>query len=88
MPTIEILVERDPDSCDVVTVFVDGVRTDEYAEHVVDPGAGHLLSEWRESTEWVRTKSGYSPAYVEAIIKARDEAEDSSYIVTDIDEED
>ena len=52
---IEILHYRDPDrGCDIY-VYVDGVETDPYTEIAyvnVDPGRGHDVEDWDETTEW------------------------------------
>jgi hypothetical protein len=49
---IEILVVRDPDMADEVTVWRDGDDiTDECAVIVVDAGAGWVFGDWRESAD-------------------------------------
>lgn len=64
VPSVEVVVDRDPDSLTGVDVFVDGLP--HAAEiTVVDPGAGHLLADWREACR--RHADGASPAAAERI---------------------
>lgn len=53
---IEILVIRDPDMADEVTVWVDGVeRTADVIEIHVDAGAGYDFEDWRANADaWDR----------------------------------
>jgi hypothetical protein len=85
-PRLEVLVERDPDGGTDVTLFVDGVRT-EYDGEVVDPGYGHMRSEWDEHTKDVPTL-GYSEAFTAAVLEARAQWSDSKYIEDDDVEDD
>lgn len=49
---IEILVVRDPDSADEITVWRDGYEiTEECLVAYVDPGAGWSFEDWRESAD-------------------------------------
>lgn len=87
---IEILVTWDSDNGGDLTVFVDGVRTDDASGDVtiewVDPGAGYLLSGWREDRAQIEG-ADYSPAFKAAYLSAHDEAEGSEYIEDDLGEE-
>lgn len=85
---VEILVIRDPDSYTDIMVWIDGVQTTVgVTEESVDPGAGHLLSEWRESTQAVRDRESYSPAFRDAVVAARVDYDHSQFIEDDEDEE-
>lgn len=87
-PKIELMVVRDPDSSDDVTMFVDGVETTEYAEEHIDPGAGYSLSDWNAHTESVMTDESYSPAFREKVAEYRDEFKGNQYIEDDTGDED
>lgn len=86
IPNVEVLTIRDPDGPTQVHVFYDGVEITP-TEHHVDPGYGYALSDWRAGTEHVRRATGYSDAFRDAVVAARIEAEDSSYIERDVDDE-
>lgn len=45
---IEVVVIRDPDGYNDVTIYRDGepLRADEYYEYLIDAGAGHEYSDW------------------------------------------
>lgn len=79
---LEVLVIRDPDGGTDVEVFIDGEPW-AYAEEVVDPGRGHVRSEWDEHTASVEAEEDYSPAFKAAVLAARAEASDSKYIEDD-----
>jgi len=80
--TIEIMHSRDPDSeCDL-DVLANGERVD-FSSEDIDPGRGHMLSDWNEHTEWVLTQSGYSPNFIAKVASARDEARENRYIEDD-----
>lgn len=68
---IEILVVRDPDMADEVTVWVDGVeRTEDVIEIHVDAGAGYDFADWRENADgWARDER-LSEACREAVVEA------------------
>jgi hypothetical protein len=76
--TVEILHQRDPDSSCVVTLFLDGVETDDFTLEDIDPGAGYSPAEWDERVAEVRTS--YSPAFRTATLLALGESNDSPYI--------
>jgi hypothetical protein len=80
---IEILAHRNPDGPGSLDVFIDGVKVDDYAEHWVDPGAGHMLSEWRETRASMAGDERLSPAYRAAVVQAMADVENSEYIVDD-----
>jgi len=82
LPKIEVLVIRDPDSADDVTLFVDGEPVSATYEHV-DPGAGYEIEDWREHTASVQGNAEYSEGFKRAVVSARDAAESSSYIEGD-----
>lgn len=79
---IEVLVVRDPDTWDDVTVFVDGQRVN-FTQQDVDPGAGHLLSDWDKETDTVANEEHYSPAFRAAVIAARQGYRTNQYIQED-----
>lgn len=79
-PRMEVVVVRDPDSADHVSIYLDGVLTTDYAEEHVDPGAGYEREQWDESTEQIRTNTSYSPAFKAAVLESRGEQDDSPYI--------
>lgn len=81
MPIIEILHGRDPDSSCELTVFVDGVRVEEYALLDVDPGAGHERESWLERIESVRSDTDASKAFREAALRELEGALSSQYII-------
>lgn len=80
-PQVEVMHDRDPDGYCTIRVWVDGVEVDAYEESI-DPGAGHMRSEWDEHTESVRT-SGRTAEFVEAVAEARDAAASSPYVMED-----
>lgn len=83
MSRVEVLVECDPDSAGTVRVFIDGVEV-QAEDHWVDPGRGHMLSEWREYTRYLATSGELTPAYRDAVVDARDQVEKSAYIEDDL----
>jgi hypothetical protein len=82
-PKVELLITWDSDGGGTLRMFVNGVETAGYAEEWVDPGRGHMLSEWRGHNREVEADEDYSPAFKEAVLAARDEAEKSSYVEDD-----
>jgi len=86
-PEVEVLVERDPDGGTDVTVFLDGVRVTAWTEETVDPGRGHLRSEWDEHTANVEADEDYSPAFKAAVVSARADAAGSKYIEDDLEDD-
>ncbi|WP_372412779.1 hypothetical protein [Streptomyces luteireticuli] len=48
---IDVVVDRDPDACTDVTVYLDGIALSDssFAVHVIDPGASGPTHEWMES---------------------------------------
>lgn len=80
---IEILVVRDPDSGTYLEVYLDGVLTDDFVQYDVDPGAGYLLSEWREETDDIEQRPGLSDALRASIVQSRIIHERSDYISDD-----
>ena len=82
-PQVEVLVERDPDGGTDVTVFLDGVQVTGWTEETVDPGRGHLRSEWDEHTASIEADEDYSPAFKAAVLSARADAAGSKYIEDD-----
>lgn len=82
-PRVEILTVRDPDSANAVWVFVDGQECDWYESEDVDPGAGHMRSEWLGRKAQVIADEDYSPEFKKAVLTAIDENEDSSYVEDD-----
>jgi hypothetical protein len=83
MARIEVLVERDPDAGDTITLIVDGVVTDPDAEHVVDPGAGWMRSDWDAARTDVAQDATLTPAFRQAVAEAMDSCEGSDYIMED-----
>lgn len=84
-PKVEILHERDPDEGCFHTVWVDGTKTDAWSEWNVDPGRGHVASEWVPAIEDINAST---PEVAEAIRGAYVEAaENSPYVEWDLDEE-
>ena len=83
MSKIEILVVRDPDGPAQLQVFVDGVETSDYAEEVVDAGAGHMLSEWVRHTASLTVDEDLTPAFRTAAVIARMDPPGSNYIEDD-----
>lgn len=71
---IEVLVYRDPDGDTEVTVFLDGQVLAALVE-VIDPGAGHCLSDWIDHTSAVATNEAYSPEFQAAVVTVRTTAE-------------
>jgi hypothetical protein len=82
--SVEILATWHSDEGGSITVFIDGHQA-QVTEEWVDPGRGYELSSWRESTESVLLSEDYSPAFRDAVLTARFEAEESSHIDDDID---
>lgn len=85
-PKIEVLVVRDPDGGTDLQLWVDGEPTDAWSVEVVDPGAGHMRSDWDQATSEV-SDLGYSGAFEAAVIAARGEWADSGFVMDDRDEE-
>ena len=81
MPIIEVLHERDPDSECSVRVFVNGVETTSFMVDV-DPGRGHLLSDWRESKEYA-VENAATEASAAAVAEAYDAGEENQYVEDD-----
>jgi hypothetical protein len=79
---IEILTVRDPDESTVVRMFIDGVEVEGYAEVSVDPGAGHMLSDWRASQAEILA-GDYSEGFKTAALAAYEEEEGSEYVTPD-----
>lgn len=51
MSTIEIIVVRDPDGDNEVSVYLDGKQTQEYVLYSIDAGRGYDLADWEEARE-------------------------------------
>jgi hypothetical protein len=81
MPRIEILHGRDPDSSCELTVFIDGVPTNDWSEIDVDPGAGHDRESWQERIDDTRADEHLTPGFREAAARELEGALDSPYIV-------
>lgn len=82
-PKIEVLTVRDPDGGTYVTMFVDGVKTDDYTEYDVDAGAGHMRSEWDEESRDIEADPDLTPAFKAAVLAARENPPGSKYIEDD-----
>lgn len=74
MAHIEVLHVRDSDAGCEVQVFVDGVRVEVTMEDV-DPGRGHLRSEWNERLREAQALPGsaFRDAYVTALVETADD---------------
>lgn len=83
MSKIEVLTVRDPDGGIDVRMWIDGVETTDYAEEVVDAGAGHMRSDWVERTLWIRNNEELSPAFRTAAEIAREDPPGGQYIEDD-----
>ena len=82
-PKIEVLVVRHPDSGTSLELWVDGVASDAWSVEHVDPGSGHERSAWEEQTEEVGEIEGYSEAFRSAVVSAREDWNDSEFVVED-----
>lgn len=49
LPRIDLIVSRDPDAADEVLLYLDGQLVTDYHLHYLDPGAGHLRSDWEQA---------------------------------------
>ncbi len=83
---VEVLVIRDPDDYTEVEVYLEGRGVDLPTESI-DPGAGHLLSGWREGTEQIRDDESYSPEFRDRVVSIREEYNDSQFIENDEEEQ-
>ena len=77
---IEILHVRDSDGGCEHRVIVDGTPVDDVVVETVDPGRGHMLSDWDEYTDDVRKAKDYSPEFRAMVVAERVEARESKYI--------
>lgn len=78
---IEILVVRDPDMADDITVWVDG-RPATHEAHIayVDAGAGYEYEDWRDNADWVLRNGPWSHAAFQAIEAAFEDPPGKDYI--------
>lgn len=70
---IEILVVRDPDNADEITVWRDGVEIcgdDEVIVAYVDAGAGYDFGDWRENADFWEKRDDLSDTFHEAVNEA------------------
>lgn len=84
---VQILVVRHPDGPTHVSVWVDGVRTDD-PEHVyvVDPGAGHELTSWRGALANVVARDDVPADMVRSLRESYTEYETSTWVEDNIED--
>lgn len=82
-PKIEVLIVRDPDGGTNLTIWVDGVESNDYVEQVIDPGYGHQRSDWNEGTESIRNDESLSAGFRETVVAEREAWADNKYIEDD-----
>lgn len=87
-PKIEVLSVRHPDTATVTEVWLNGQHvtyTDTVTVVDVDPGKGHVLSEWRASAQHVAADESLSQAFRDAVTGAFEANEDSDHVMNDLD---
>ena len=78
LPRIEVVSYRDPDNATELRVFCDGVETAAFEWCEADPGAGHTLSDWRDTArDYARHAS---PAAARIIREYWHSGETSEYV--------
>jgi hypothetical protein len=82
-PKLEVLHVRDPDAYCDITIFTNGVESNNWTEESVDAGAGYTSTDWADRTAEVEADDTHSPAFKAATLEARNSWEDSSYITHD-----
>lgn len=80
-PRIEIVSYRDPDNETELRIFVDGQERTDFDWCEADPGAGHVLSEWRQTG--AEYASSATPAAAERIREFWSAGEASEYVEGD-----
>lgn len=83
MSKIEVLTVRDPDGGTDVTIFVDGVESHEYIDYGVDAGAGHMRSDWEQTSREIAADEDLTPAFKAAVLAARAAPPGAKYIEED-----
>jgi hypothetical protein len=78
---IEIVSYRDPDNATELRVFCDGVETTAFEWCEADPGAGHTLSDWRDTARDYAQQA--SPAAARVIREYWHSGEPSEYVTRD-----
>lgn len=84
--TVEVLYVRDPDAGTDVRVWLDGQEIP-FREEGVDPGYGHLRSDWEMGTAAIRADEKLSPSFRDAVISARNAWATSKHIEQDLEVE-
>lgn len=83
-PKIEVLNVHHEDAAPVTEVWVDGVRAEAGVTVVdVDPGRGHVLSDWRATANAIADDEALSPGFRQSAADAYALAEDSEFISDD-----
>jgi hypothetical protein len=84
---VKIVVVRHPDAATQVSVWIDGVRTDD-PEHVyvVDPGAGHELTSWRGALADVVARDDVPADLVRSLRETYAQYETSSWVEDNVED--
>lgn len=81
---IEILVVRDPDSADDISVWQDGHRLswsgDDYVLAYVDAGAGYSFEDWRENADYWLKRDDLSDEFQREVAEAFYDPPGQTYI--------
>lgn len=81
---VEILHSRDPDGGCNIDLWIDGQRVREgVTVEDIDPGRGHLRSDWHERIADAEASSNYSPDFQAALVGELEANADSQFIDED-----